>query len=66
MIVKIQQSQFPRGKVLVYTKNRRRWWEGKMDPQVEEWMAGKQKAFAYAHIEGTQIVIDSEAPWQDW
>lgn len=68
MIVKIQRSQPPSslGKVLVYTKQMRRWWEGDADPQVDKWLGERQKVFAHAHIEGTEFVIDREAPWQDW
>jgi hypothetical protein len=68
MIVKIQRSQppSPAGKVLVYTKSMKRWWEGKIDPEVDKWMGDDQKIFAHAHIEGTEIVIDREAPWQEW
>jgi hypothetical protein len=66
MIVKIQRSQFPRGLVLIYTKGMTYCWQGKMDPGVNKWMGRRQKAFAHAHVEGTEIVIDREAPWQDW
>lgn len=68
MIVKIQRSQPPTqsGLVLVYTKTLRRWWQGKIDPGVDKWLGHRQKVFAYAHLDGTEIVIDREAPWQDW
>lgn len=69
MIVKIQRGQPPFGRqneVLVYTRKHNRWWLGDIDPDVDKWMGNRQKAFAYGHIEGTVIVIDSEAPWQHW
>lgn len=68
MIVKIQRSQppSPSGFVLVYTESRDYWWQGVMDSNVDAWMGDRQKDFAYAHIEGTEFVIESRAPWQDW
>lgn len=68
MIVKIQRSQPPSapGLVLVYTKAMKRWWQGKIDPGVDEWMGARQKVFAHAHIEGAEFVVDKEAPWQEW
>lgn len=69
MIVKIQQAQppfGPIGEVLVYTQDHSRWWQGKPDADVQKWMGDDQKIFAHAHIEGSEIVIDREAPWQDW
>jgi hypothetical protein len=67
-IVKIQRSQSPSqsGRVLVYNCDRRYLWQGQIDPRVDKWMGDKQKAYAYAHIENSEIVIDHEAPWQDW
>ena len=68
MIVKIQRSQPPTelGNVFIYNEDRSRWWMGRMDPQLDRWLGGRQKAFAHAAVKGKQIVIDREAPWQDW
>lgn len=68
MIVKIQRSQppSPQYQVLVYTEHLRLWWLGNIDPRVYKWMGDDQKMFAHAHVDGSEIVIDSEAPWQEW
>jgi hypothetical protein len=68
LIVKIQRSQppSPRGLVLMYTRRMRAKWMGPIAPDVDRWMGKRQKTFAHAHIEGTLVVIDKQAPWQDW
>ena len=68
MIVKIQRSQAPSraGKVSIYNRSFDYRWEGKPDRAVDKWMGGRQKVFAYARLEGTEFIIDGEAPWQDW
>ena len=68
MIVKIQRSQPPSkpGLVLVYNRDGRYCWAGPIDPRVDEWMGDRQKVFARAHVEETEIVIDREAPWKTW
>lgn len=68
MIVKIQRSQPPSkpGLVLVYDKDNRYCWAGKIGPKLDKWMGGRQKVFIHSHIHGTEIVIDREAPWQEW
>jgi hypothetical protein len=39
---------------------------GRIDPQLDRWLGRRQKAFAHAHVKGKEIVVDREAPWQDW
>jgi hypothetical protein len=68
MIVKIQQSlpPSPPGLLLIYNKNRKYWWEGVGDDSVLRWMGDRLKVYAFAHIEGTEFVIEEEAPIQEW
>lgn len=68
MIVKIQRSQppSPKGLVLVYDKTGDYCWSGNIDAEVNKWMGKRQKVFAHAHVSGTEIVVDREAPWQEW
>ncbi len=68
MIVKIQRSQPPTqsGLVLIYNKPRDIFWQGKIDAATDKWMGDEQKRFAVAHTEGSEIVIDRSAPWQEW
>lgn len=66
MIIKIQKSIYPPGRVLVYSKNKRICYLGKMPKAVKNFMNKKLKIYAYAHLENTQIVIDKIAPDQDW
>lgn len=34
--------------------------------ELLEWMEGEPKKFFYFHISKKHIVLDEEAPWQDW
>ena len=66
MIVKIQKSIYPRGLVLVYDKSESVLWQGHMPPAIRKFMGNALKMYAYAHIEGTEVVIDSKATAHDW
>jgi hypothetical protein len=63
-------------RVLIYDKGRRVRWEGPCDEatlnfglqcnEVQGSFTSAFKFFARAHLEGTIVCLDKEAPWQDW
>jgi hypothetical protein len=65
-IVKVQLSAYPAGRVLIYNKDRSLRYECNTPPDLEADMGDEMKAFRYAHMEGTILHLDEDAPWQDW
>ena len=73
-IVKVQvpietncpKEEIERTGALVY--NRERSIEGflPIDKALLEAMGGEPKKFFHAHMEGTILHLDEEAPWQSW
>lgn len=69
MIVKVQISQFTSHgnlRVLVYNEDRTIQWEDGADSEVLDFVQGRPKVYAEAHMEGTIIVLDKIVEDQDW
>jgi hypothetical protein len=68
MIVKIQRSQppTPLGSVLIYDEKRSFIWTGPVEPDMDEWLGKRQKAYAHAHLKSGVIVVEKTAKWQEW
>ena len=81
MIVKVQISLISsdgKTRILVYPKDRSMQYEGVADPSLLRVMGNRKKAFFFVHTkaseggkfttvqEGLELVIDKEAPWQEW
>jgi hypothetical protein len=81
MIVKVQislQSSDGKTRVLAYPKDRSFQQEGVADPSILKIMGDRKKAFFFVHPKGAEgkkcktiqealeLVIDKEAPWQEW
>lgn len=69
LIVKVQFSIVTNAsdrQVLVYDRSRKTVYEGSATPEIGKVMRGSLKKYFFAHMEGTEIVLDEEAPAQDW
>ncbi len=68
-IVKIQlsltSSKYKRG-VLVYNESNSIYYEAEASEEVIKFMAGRDIAYCWAWLEGTELVLDKPAPPQDW
>jgi hypothetical protein len=69
-IFKVQLSLFTnlsQKHVLVYNKDRTKQHEGPVDNVIKSLLGEKFKSFWYGHInKKRQIILDAEAPWQEW
>ena len=69
VILKLQRSLFSSDKqvsVLIYSKKRKILYMGPLTKEIRKFMGNEYKIFVFAHLQGTEVVIDAEAPWQDW
>lgn len=71
MIVKIQtplSSNVPRKEwvALVYNEDRSKEFDIAISDELVQAMKGRPKVFFSVHFEGVNMIIDSEAPWQNW
>ena len=41
-------------------------WMHDLEPDVEQLLAGRLKAFFFAELIGGGLVLGEEAPWQTW
>lgn len=69
MIVKIQLSQFTTGesrRMLMYDRSRMVQHEAEATPEIIELLGDRPKAYFHAEVIGGELMIDEEAPKQDW
>jgi hypothetical protein len=69
MIVKVQiplATSGPISEALIYDESRTIEALLPVTDDLLEAMDGQPKAFFYAHMEGTNLLIDGPAPWQEW
>lgn len=73
MIIKVQLSVNNNikghkigSRMLVYNEDRSFYLETETPEDVANLMDGRLKAFFYAKVEGSEIVIEKEAPHQEW
>lgn len=66
MIVKVQVSQYPRGRVLVYDEERSFQVEKPLTKEVRELMAGRPKAFFMADIDDDKVILGEEVADPGW
>jgi hypothetical protein len=69
MIVKVQISiHFPvnEKRALIYDEDRTFAHEARADTEILKLMRKRKKAFFNARIEGGEVQLFDEAPWQDW
>lgn len=68
-IVKVQLSRVSSdgdSYLLIYDQSQKWQWMGPAAEEIVAMLDGKQKAFFWAELEGTEIVLDNPAPWQEW
>ena len=67
MIVKVQLSQFPKGRLLIYDKERSFVFEGDATQDVLDIMGARQKIYCLAQINGkNELDIYAETEEQEW
>jgi len=71
MIVKVQiplagSDAQAMGEALIYNEGRTIEALLPITDDLLEAMDGEPKAFFYAHMEGTNLLLDGPAPWQEW
>jgi hypothetical protein len=69
MIVKVQLSIFTSGerqRVLIYNADRSVIFEDDASKHIIKKMNGSLKKFFHAEVNNTDIVLGSEASWQNW
>ena len=69
LVVKVQVSiatTEPVRQACIYNQDHSIEWMGNCSRATLRFMAGKLKRYAFAHLKGTQIVLDGYAPEQDW
>ena len=67
-IVKVQASIVGAPNVLVYNRERTIMQQFPQTPEVMKAMNGDLKKFFYYHLdpETKKLILDEEAPWQQW
>lgn len=68
-IVKVQLSLYgsqPKQRMLVYNKDQSIVFEADVSKAVRHLMSDKHKAFFYATMDGTEILLGEPAPAQEW
>lgn len=68
-IVKVQLSRNSsdgKSYVLIYDHGGDWQWMGPAPKEIVKLLDCKTKAFFWAELEGTEIVLDNTAPWQEW
>lgn len=69
VIVKVQQSivsSQPKPTVLIYNRDRSFQYEGGLNQDMIDTLAGRPKAYFEAHLERTGLVIGEEVEEQPW
>lgn len=67
IIVKVQQSMFPPGRVIVYNEDRSIWYETDLDPTLSRFLRSDFRVFVQATLEpnGT-LALSGRVPDQNW
>jgi len=68
MIVKLQIQMFPDpgSRVLIYNEDRSVYYEQEATEELRAILFDRPKRYLYAHLEGTLLHLDKDAPDQDW
>jgi hypothetical protein len=68
MIVKlqIQLAPDPGSRVLIYNEDRSIFYEQEATEELRAILFDRLKRYLYAHLEGTILNLDEDAPDQDW
>lgn len=66
MIVKIQKSLSPPGKVLIYNKNRSFIYEGNLTAEVERFVKYRHKIYAKARVVDGRLEIIRRVKDESW
>lgn len=69
MIVKVQvpiSGNYTIPHALIYNEDKTIIFQTPVNKKLRKQMNGEVKRYFHAHMEGTELHIDSAAPWQEW